>query len=69
MTKIIRHCPDCGEDQQFAQHHGVAAWCPDAVGAGCPEWYCLACGAALLIGANPAFATPVADSRVRDRVA
>jgi ribosomal protein S27AE len=69
MTKIIRHCPDCGEERLFAQHHSVAGWCPDALGSGCPEWYCLACGAALLIGTDPALSGRVADARVRDRVA
>ena len=50
MAEIIRSCPDCGQDRAFAQHHGEAARCPDAVDGDCPEWYCLVCGATVLTG-------------------
>jgi hypothetical protein len=50
MSEIIRRCPDCGRDRAFAQHHGSAGRCPDAVCGDCPEWYCLVCGATILTG-------------------
>jgi hypothetical protein len=69
-------CPDCGGNRQFEQHHGAAGRCPDTPDRCCPEWYCLACGAALLIGAVPAVADAVAlaavaghTAEIRDRVA
>jgi hypothetical protein len=69
MTEIIRHCPDCGRGRLFAQHHGLAGYCPDSADECCPEWYCVVCGATLMIGAVPA--APSADVMAghRDRVA
>jgi hypothetical protein len=67
-----QHCPDCGRDRFFAQHHDAAGWCPDTADRYCPEWYCLSCGAALLIADSvtgvPA-ASAAASARVGDRVA
>lgn len=63
MTEIIRHCPDCGQDRPFEQHHSTSGRCCDAGSANCPEWYCLSCGAGLLIGDVPA----AADTASRDR--
>jgi hypothetical protein len=51
MTQVTRHCPDCGWDRPFEQHHDQAGQCPDSPDGECPEWSCTACGAALLIGA------------------
>jgi hypothetical protein len=69
MTEIIRHCPDCGRGRLFAQHHGLDGCCPDSADECCPEWYCVDCGATLVIGAIPATvgASVVADPH--DRVA
>jgi hypothetical protein len=64
-----RHCPDCGADRSFEQHHGPAGWCPDTDDRCCPEWYCLTCGAALLIGASPVTADLLRPAEIRDRVA
>jgi len=79
MTEIIRRCPDCGLDRPFQQHQGVADWCADAddryspdwpsADRHCPEWYCVACGAALLIGDIPIVIEPVSSASRRDRVA
>ncbi len=69
-----QHCPDCGRNRFFAQHHDAAGWCPDTADRYCPEWYCLSCGAALLI-ANSMIGCPVpavgaaTSARVGDRVA
>ena len=72
MTEIIRHCPDCGRSRLFAQHHDRAAGCcPDSADQSCPEWYCVVCGATLLIGAIPPVPEPrrAVAAGVRDRVA
>lgn len=71
MTEIIRHCPDCGRGRVFSQHHGLGGCCPDSADQYCPEWYCVGCGATLLIGAVPPSSGPrqgVASGH-RDRVA
>jgi hypothetical protein len=69
MTEIIRHCPDCGRDRPYAQQHATLACCPDISGGECPEWFCLACGTAVILGDVPdRFELPVAAS-LRDRVA
>jgi hypothetical protein len=47
---MIRHCPDCGSDQAFEQHHAADGSCPDSPDGYCPEWSCTVCGAALFIG-------------------
>lgn len=69
MTEIIRHCPDCGGDRAFEQHHSVAGCCPDTADPDCPEWYCLVCGATVLTGDIPVVRLPVVHFGIRDRVA
>jgi hypothetical protein len=64
-----RHCPDCGRDRSFEQHHSPAGWCPDTADLYCPEWYCLTCGAALLIQVSPVAADLLGPAEIRDRVA
>jgi hypothetical protein len=68
MTEIIRHCPDCGRSRLFAQHHELAGCCPDSADECCPEWYCVICGATLVIGAAPAGRGDALAGQ-RDRVA
>jgi hypothetical protein len=68
MTQAVRHCPDCGWDRPFEQHHEQPGSCPDSPDGDCPEWSCTACGAALLVGVSwLGAAAPVA--RARGRVA
>ena len=50
MIETIRHCPDCGQDQPFERLHGRDGDCCDTADGYCPEWFCLSCGAGLLIG-------------------
>ena len=50
MSEMFRHCPECGEDRLFQQHHGLPGGCPDAPDGECPEWACTSCGSALLAG-------------------
>lgn len=38
-------CPACGDDRAFEQPP-----CGDGHGVDCPEWACVDCGAALLVG-------------------
>ena len=50
MNEMIRHCPDCGGERPFEQHHAGPRGCPDSPDAYCHEWSCTACGTGLLIG-------------------
>ncbi|TVZ03409.1 hypothetical protein EAS64_23720 [Trebonia kvetii] len=52
MTQPLGNCPGCGGDEPFEQvHPGRHAGdrCPDVDGE-CPEWVCLGCGAAVVMG-------------------
>jgi hypothetical protein len=69
MTEIIRHCPNCGRDRPLAQHHGVPGRCPDVSDGQCPEWFCLNCGTAVILGGAPAPFELRHAAGVRDRVA
>ncbi len=69
MAEIIRHCPDCGLDRSITQHHGLSGRCPDSPDLYCPEWYCVTCGAALLIGDIPVVLNTARMVGLRDRVA
>jgi hypothetical protein len=70
MSQPIGNCPDCGGDQPFEQIHTGS--CPDT-GAECPEWACVSCGAAVIMGtvpgAAPAASTPDAPARATVRAA
>jgi hypothetical protein len=67
MVEMVRHCPDCGSDRQFEQHHPDQGGCPDSRDGYCPEWSCTACGAGLLIGFIPFLyeSAGIADRHVR----
>jgi hypothetical protein len=47
MSQPVGNCPGCGSDQPFEQIH--AGECPDT-GDECPEWACVSCGAAVIMG-------------------
>jgi len=69
MTEIIRHCPHCGWDRPYTQHHDAPGHCPDTSDGDCSEWFCLDCGGAAILGGVPApFGRPETVIR-RDRVA
>lgn len=57
MSQPVGNCPGCGGDEPFEQIH--AGTCPDT-GGECPEWACVSCGAAVIMGTAPA-AEPAAD--------
>jgi hypothetical protein len=69
MIEMIRHCPDCGSDQPFEQYHPQPAHCPDSADGYCPEWSCMACGAALLIGFLPYVCETAGITELHGRVA
>jgi hypothetical protein len=47
MTQPLGNCPGCGTDEPFEQFHPDQ--CPDVDGE-CPEWACVECGAAVIMG-------------------
>jgi hypothetical protein len=51
MSQPVGNCPGCGGDEPFEQIH--AGTCPDT-GGECPEWACVSCGAAVIMGTVPA---------------
>jgi hypothetical protein len=69
MTDIVRDCPNCGWDRPLGQHHPAPGCCPDVIGGHCPEWFCLSCGAAVILGDVPGPSELRHPVGVRDRVA
>ena len=59
MDSRTEHCPACGDDREFAQPPCVDGHTAD--GGECPEWACVDCGTALLIGVFPLGAAPARD--------
>jgi len=47
-------CPECRTERAFAQPP-----CADGHGPECPEWFCTACGAAVVVGFEPEVSEPV----------
>ena len=54
--ELVQRCTICGEDVRFERPS-----CLDDHGSDCPEWICVQCGTAVLIG----FALPDRGSAVR----
>jgi len=69
MTEIIRHCPDCGWDRPYSQLHPAPCCCQDSGDDYCAEWFCVACGTAVILGGVPAALRHPEPLGVRDRVA
>jgi hypothetical protein len=67
MSEPLGKCPGCGSDEPFEQIHAVN--CPDVPDGECPEWACVACGAAVIMGitsfASDLGATAAAGQPVR----
>ena len=53
MTSAYRNCPSCGTPNEFAQLHPDPERCPDVPSGRCPEWFCTACGAGLMVELLP----------------
>lgn len=50
---LLLPCPECCDERPFDQ-----PLCEDGHGIDCPEWFCVDCGFALLLGTYPAFDLP-----------
>ena len=59
MTEMTGDCPECGPARVFIQPHPGAGQCPDTADGACPEWFCLVCGTAMLIGVPDPARDPV----------
>lgn len=53
MTNAFHDCPGCRSRREFASIHPGPEQCPDVSSGICPEWFCTACGAGLLLGVPP----------------
>jgi len=54
MTRDL-HCPTCADEQRFAQPGCGGEHLGD-----CPEWFCTACGTAIIVGVTGRSATVAA---------
>jgi hypothetical protein len=45
VEATVRYCPDCGRDAEFERPP-----CQDGHAGDCPEWCCVDCGSAVVIG-------------------
>lgn len=66
MSQPVGNCLSCGGDEPFEQIH--VGTCPDT-GGECPEWACVSCGAAVIMGTVPAAGADPADSTATDGTA
>jgi hypothetical protein len=66
---ISSYCLDCHEIKAFAQAHPNPGSCFDGSEGICPEWYCMACDAAILLGILPAAGQPLAVAELTGRAA
>lgn len=62
MTDDLRDCPGCGSERPFMPPHPEPGCCPDSTDGWCPEWFCTACGTALLAGVVPSRRDLTAES-------
>ena len=69
MNEIDGHCAECAETGAFAQVHPDPGSCRDASEGICPEWYCIVCGAAVLISLLPASWPPARQAELTGRAA
>ena len=69
MNQISSYCPDCRDLKAFAPAHPDPRSCSDGPEGICPEWYCMACGAAVLLGILPAPGQPLGNAELTERAA
>jgi hypothetical protein len=60
MSQPLGNCPGCGGDEPFEQIHVTE--CPDVPGGECPEWACVACGAAVIMGTTQVTVNSAAEA-------
>ena len=61
MESRTEHCPTCDDVREFVQPPCIDGHTAD--GGECPEWACVDCGTALMIGALPLRRTAARDRR------
>ncbi len=69
MNQISSYCTDCRDIRAFAQVHPDPGGCFDGSEGICPEWYCMACGAAVLLSILPAPGQPFGTAELAGRAA
>jgi hypothetical protein len=69
VNQIGSYCLDCRDTRTFAQVHPDPGSCFDGSDGNCPEWYCLACGAAVLLSILPAPRQPLSAAELTGRAA
>lgn len=69
MNQIGSYCPDCRGTGSFVQVHPDPGTCSEAFDGICPEWYCIACGAAVLLRVLPAPRQPLSIAELTGRAA
>lgn len=69
MDQISSYCLDCRDIKAFAQAHPDQGSCLDGSEGICPEWYCMTCGAAVLLSILPAPGQPFAAAELTGRAA
>ena len=69
MNQMDDYCPDCRETGALAQLHPDPGTCFDTSDGICQEWYCIACGAALLRSTIPAPRQPLSAAELTRRAA
>lgn len=69
MDQIDGYCPDCRGTGAFAQVHPDPGRCCEAFDGICPEWYCIACGAGVLLSILPASRQPLSTAELTGRAA
>jgi hypothetical protein len=69
VNQIGGFCPGCRDMRVFAQVHPDPGSCFDGSDGMCPEWYCLTCGAAVLLGVLPAPRQPLSAAELTGRAA
>lgn len=69
MNQMDSYCPDCTGTRVFAQVHPDPGTCSDAPDGMCPEWYCIACGAAVLLSILTVHRQPLSMAELTGRAA
>ena len=69
MNQISSYCLDCRDIKTFTQAHPNPGACLDGSEGICPEWYCMACGAAVLLGILLAAGQPPSTAELTRRAA
>lgn len=66
-NQISSYCLDCRDIKAFAQAHPHPGTGLDGSEGICPEWYCMACGAAVLLSILPAAGQSLAAAELTRR--